>query len=116
MSTTIEQPEQAAAVATLPAFAVPTADRAISLVNGWLLREVGTATHVSQATFNAVTYNWHLPVLLAYPDTGPIGVIGDVYVHALSGQFTGSPTAEELERRAIEMAEAHGLIEPDEEE
>lgn len=115
MNATIEQQEQVA-VAALPELAVPTAERAISLVNGWILREVGTAVHVSQAIFNADTYCWHLPVLLAYPDTGPVGVIGDVYLHAATGRFVGSPEADELERRAIALADACGLVETDEEE
>ena len=80
------------------------------------MREIGTALHVSQATFNPVTYYWHLPILLAYPDTGRVGVVGDVYLHAVTGQFAGLPEVAELERRALEMAEAHGLIEKDDDE
>lgn len=98
-------------IAALPELAVPTADRAISLVNGWLLREVGTAVHVSQAIFRAATYCWHLPVLLAYPDIGPVGVIGDVYLHAATGQFLGLPDAAEIQRRAEDRAKVCGLDE-----
>jgi hypothetical protein len=112
MNTTEEQ----TTVAVLPELAVPNAERAISLVNGWLQRKIGTAVHVSQATYRPATYSWHLPVLLAYPDTGPVGVIGDVFVHAVTGQFVGLPEAEELKRRALALAEARGLIETDEDE
>ena len=101
-------------VVTLSEMVVPNDERAIAIVNRWLHTEVGTAVNVSQAEFNATTYCWHLPVQLAYPDTGPVGVIGDVYLHAVTGQLIGLPKAEELEQRAIAMAEAHGLIEEDE--
>lgn len=105
-----------AAALTLPEMAVPDADRAISIVNRWLQTETGTAIHVSHATFNVATYCWHLPVLLAYPDTGPVGVIGDVYLQAATGQFVGLPDAEDLQRRAIALAEKCGLVETDEDE
>jgi len=107
--------EQTAAI-TLPELAVADANRAISIVNRWLQTETGTAVHVSQATFNVATYCWHLPVLLAYPDTGPVGVIGDVFLHAATGQFVGLPDAEDLQRRAIALAEKCGLVETDEDE
>lgn len=110
MNATQEQLEQPAIV-TLPALAVPDAERAISLVNGWLHRDVGSAVNVSRASFNATSYCWHLSVQLAYPDTGPVGEIGDVYLHAATGQFVGLPEAEDLQQRALALAEAHGLIE-----
>lgn len=100
-------------VVRLPELAVPTADRAISLVNGWLQREVGMAVSTSRAFFNPSSYCWHLPVHLAYGSTGPLGVIGDVYLHAATGDFVGRPDAEELQRRAVALAEAHGFTEED---
>lgn len=110
MNATQEQTEQAA-VSTLPELAIPTAERAISVVNRWLHTDVGFFIHVSRAVFNATTYCWHLPVELAYPTTGPLGVIGDVYLHAATGQFAGRPGVEELQQRAIAVAEAHGFAE-----
>ena len=99
-----------APVGTLPEMAVPTAERAISLVNGWLHDEISTAVNVSQAHFNAVTYCWHLPVQLAFPDTGPVAVIADIYLHAATGQFVGLVEAGELQRRAESLAVALGLL------
>lgn len=112
MNAIIEQSEQVA-VAALPELAVPDAERAISIVNGWLHTEVGTAVNVSRAYFNATTYCWHLPVQLAYPDTGPVGMIGDIYLRADTGRFIGRPGAGELRQRAIALAKAHGLATED---
>jgi hypothetical protein len=72
--------------------------------------------HVTQATFNPLTFCWHLPVRLSYPDRGTIGVIGDVFIHAASGEFVGLPDPHDLLQRAESLAEAHGLIEDEEEE
>jgi hypothetical protein len=101
--------EEQTIVATLPELAVPTAERAISMVNHWLHCEVGTAVNVSRASFNSTTYCWHLPIQLAYPDTGPVGVIGDVYLHAATGEFIGLPDADELLKRTETLAYAYGI-------
>ncbi|MGH9765992.1 MAG: hypothetical protein ACREAB_01050 [Blastocatellia bacterium] len=119
MSATLEQAveevEQPAG-ASLPELAVPNAERAISIVNRWLHSDVAFFIHVSRAIFNSKTYCWHLPVELAYPTTGPLGVIGDVYLHAATGQFVGRPGVGELQQRAIALAEAHGFTEDSEED
>ncbi|MGH9935014.1 MAG: hypothetical protein ACREAM_02140 [Blastocatellia bacterium] len=107
-----EQTEQAS-VSTLPELAAPTAEQAISLVNRWLQREVGMAVSASRAFFNPVNYCWHLPVHLAYGSTGPLGVIGDVFLHAATGDFVGRPNAEALRQRAEALAKAHGFTEED---
>jgi hypothetical protein len=104
--------EQTAAV-TWPELAVPNAERAISIVNRWLHNEVAMLVHVSRANFIPDTYCWHLPVQLSYPDTGPLGVIGDVYLHAATGRFVGLPDADELLKRAEDMANAHGITAED---
>lgn|GEM_PF-811939 len=115
MNATIEQQEQVA-VAALPELAVPTAERAIMLVNRWLQKETAMLIHVTQAIFNPATFCWHLPVRLSYPDRGTIGVIGDVFLHAASGEFVGQPDPQDILRRAESLAEAHGLIEDDDDE
>ena len=96
---------------TSPQLAVPTREEAIAIVNRWLHREVGLALNVSTASFNSVTFCWHLPIQLAYGSTGPLGVIGDVYRHAATGAFIGAPDAAELPRRAEDLAAAHGIEE-----
>src|SRR5881296_2018396 len=94
-----------------PQLAVPTQAEAIAIVNRWLHREVGQALNVSSASFNSVTFCWHLPIQLAYGSTGPLGVIGDVYLHAATGTFVGAPDAAELQRRAEDLAAARGIEE-----
>lgn len=64
-------------VMTAPQLAVPTAEDAIAVVNRWLHREVGLAVHVTAAAFDPETFFWHLPIELAYPSTGTLGVVGD---------------------------------------
>jgi hypothetical protein len=96
-----------------PELAVPNAERAISIVNRWLHREVAMLIHVSRANFVPDTYCWHLPVQLSYPDTGPLGVIGDVYLHAATGRFAGIPNVDELLSRAENLANAHGITAQD---
>lgn len=110
-----EQQTQLGAL-TVPEIAVPTAQRAITLVNRWLQKETAMLIHVTDATFNPITYCWYLPVKLSYPDRGTIGEIGDVYLNAMTGQFVGLPDPNNLLRRAEALAEAHGLIESDDEE
>jgi hypothetical protein len=40
-----------------------------------------------------------------------LGVIGDVYLHAVTGDFAGRLNAEELQQRAVTLAKAHGFTE-----
>ncbi len=88
-----------------PQLAVPTAHEAVARVNRWLHREIGTAVHVASATFDPATFYWHLPIELAYGATGPLGVVGDVYLHAATGAFAGHPHIEEFRRRAEALAD-----------
>jgi hypothetical protein len=94
-----------------PQLAVPTEEDAIATVNRWLHREVGLALNTSTATFNSVTFCWHLPVHLAYGATGSLGIVGDIYLHAATGLFVGAPEASELQRRADVLATANGIEE-----
>lgn len=94
-----------------PHLAVPAVEDAIAIVNRWLHREVGMALNVSFASFNPSTFCWHLPVQLAYGATGPLGVVGDIYLNAATGQLVGAPAAVELQRRAEAMAAIHGIEE-----
>ncbi|MBM3222954.1 MAG: hypothetical protein FJZ47_04005 [Candidatus Tectomicrobia bacterium] len=92
-----------------PHLVAATEEEAIALVNRWLHREVGMALNVSYAAFNAATFCWHLPIYLAYGATGPLGIRGDVYVHAATGAFIGVPDVTDLQRRAEALAAVHGL-------
>lgn len=96
---------------SLPQLAAATEEEAIALVNRWLHREVGMALNVSCASFNSETFCWHLPIHLAYGATGSLGIVGDVYVHAATGDFIGAPEAADLQRRAEALAVAHGIAE-----
>ena len=96
---------------TIPYLAIETAEDAIASVNRWLHREVGMALNVDSAVFNSKTFCWHLPVNLAYGSTGRLGVVGDIYLHAGTGEFVAAPSGEELQRRAEELAEVCGIAE-----
>jgi hypothetical protein len=96
-------------VSVAPQFTVPTAQAAIAHVNRWLHQQVGTALHAASATFDPVTFYWHIPIELAYGATGPLGQVGDVYLHAATGQFAGHPQAALFEQRAEALAAAHGI-------
>ena len=78
MNAVKEEQREQSAVLTVPEIAVPTAQRAITLVNRWLQKETAMLIHVTNATFNPVTYCWYLPIKLSYPDRGTIGEIGDI--------------------------------------
>jgi hypothetical protein len=67
------------------------------------------AVHATVAEFDSTTFYWHLPIELAYASTGTIGVVGDVYLHAVTGAFAGRLDAAELVRRAEKMAASHGI-------
>lgn len=96
---------------TLPRLAVETAEDAIAAINRWLHREVGMALNVDTAEFNPKTFCWHLPVNLAYGSTGRLGVVGDIYLHAGTGEFVAAPSAADLQQRAEELAAACGIAE-----
>lgn len=96
-------------VLTIPKLAVASEQEAISKVNRWLHREIGLAVHSTSARFNHLTFCWHLPIELAYPKRGTLGVIGDIYLHAATGDFVGQPEAEDLIKRAEKLAEAFGI-------
>jgi hypothetical protein len=93
----------------IPQFSVATAPAAIAQVNRWLHQHVGTALHAASATFDLVTFYWHVTVELAYGATGPLGEVGDVYLHAATEQFAGHPPAELFLQRAEALATAHGI-------
>ena len=96
-------------IAGTPQLAVPTAHEAIARVNRWLHRAIGTAVHAAAATFDPATFYWHVPIEIAYGATGPLGVVGDVYVHAATGDFAGQPNVEEFRQRAEALASARGI-------
>ncbi len=94
---------------TVPKLAVSTEEKAISTVNRWLHKEIGMALHATTAQFNRVTFCWHLPIELAYATKGKLGVIGDIYLHAATGEFVGLPEAEDLRERAENLAKSFGI-------
>jgi len=97
--------------AAIPRLSIETAEDAIAKVNGWLHAEVGLALNVDEARFDEKTFCWHLAVNLAYGATGRLGTVGDVYLHAATGEFVGAPSVDELQKRADELAKAHGIAE-----
>src|SRR5215210_1175919 len=94
-----------------PQLLAATEDEAMAIVNRWLHREVGMALNVENAVFNADSFCWHLPIHLAYGATGSLGIIGDVYLHAITGALLGAPSVAELRRRADALATAQGITE-----
>jgi hypothetical protein len=94
---------------TVPKLAVSSEEEAISKINSWLHREIGMALHATTAQFNRVTFCWHLPIELAYPAKGKLGVIGDIYLHAATGEFVGLPEADDLRERAENLAKSFGI-------
>ena len=95
----------------MPRFAIETEEDAISTVNRWLHEEVGMALNADAAEFNPKTFCWHLSINLAYGATGRLGVVGDIYLHAGTGEFIGAPTIVELRNRVEELADVRGIVE-----
>ena len=93
---------------TIPKLAISSEEDAISTVNLWLHREIGMALHATTAHFNRITFCWHLPIELAYATKGKIGIIGDIYLHAATGEFVGLPEADDLRERAENLAKSFG--------
>lgn len=96
-------------ILTTPKLSVSTAEEAISIVNRWLHKDVGMAVHTTKAQFNSITFCWHLPIEVAFPNRGTIGIVGDAYINAATGEFAGKPEAEDLKERAEKLAEAFGI-------
>lgn len=96
-------------VIAAPQLAVPTNQIAIAQVNRWLHREVGMFVHATTATFDPVSFQWHLLLELADATHGTRGVVGDIYLNAATGALAGPPDAAELQRRAEALATAYGI-------
>ncbi|MBO0798724.1 MAG: hypothetical protein J2P31_07855 [Blastocatellia bacterium] len=96
-------------VTVTPQLTVPTVQDALSRVNRWLHHEIGTAVHAASATFDPATFYWHVSIELAYGATGPVRTVGDVYLHAASGDFAGRPSVEDFRQRAEAIAAAQGI-------
>ena len=96
-------------IAVTPQLVVPTAQNALARVNRWLHREIGTAVHAATATFDPATFYWQVSIELAYGATGPLRTVGDVYLHAASGDFAGRPSIEDFRQRAEAIAAAQGI-------
>ncbi len=96
---------------TIPKLAVATADEAMQMVNQWLHREVGMFLQATTAQYDERTGYWRLPVELAYAydSIGVLGIIGDVYLNALTGEFAGQLRPEELAHRAEQLAAKYGI-------
>ena len=97
------------AVQPKPRIVIPTEVEAIAAANRWLHQEVGMALRVTTATYDPVSYYWRLPVELAYPDKGTLGVIGDLHLYAVTGTFGGSTDPNEFRRRADSLVTLHGI-------
>ncbi len=93
----------------IPQLAIPTDQEAISRVNRWLHREVGMFLHSTTATFDPISFFWHLPIELAYATHGTLGVVGDIFINAATGAFAGPPDPAEIQRRAEALATAYGI-------
>ncbi len=104
------------ALALLPELNVWKADQAILRVNRWLHGRLTMFIHVSQARFDPLTYCWHLPVQLAFAQTGPIGVVGDVYLHAVSEELISIPDTAAMEANALALIKLHELLKYEDEE
>ncbi len=96
-------------VVITPKLSVSTEEEAISIVNRWLHKEVGMAVHATKAQFNNITFCWHLPIEVAFPNRGTLGTVGDAYINAATGEFAGKPEAKDLIERAEKLAEAFGI-------
>ena len=68
--------------------------------NRWLHSEIGTAVQAASAVFDPATFDWHVSIELVYGAIGPLGPLGDVYLHAATGDFAGCPSADEFRQRA----------------
>jgi hypothetical protein len=105
-----------AALALLPELNIWRADEAISRANRWLQSRLTMFIHVSQATFDPLTYCWHLPVHLAFADTGSIGIVGDIYLHAVSEQLISIPDTATMQANALALVKLHGMLKYEDEE
>lgn len=112
----MDSANEQAALALLPELNIWRADEVISRVNRWLHSRLTMFIHVSQATFDPLTYCWHLPVHLAFPSTGSIGVVGDIYLHAVSEELISIPDTATMQANALALVKLHGMLKYEDEE
>jgi hypothetical protein len=106
----MDSTKEQAALALSPELNIWRADEAISRVNRWLQSRLMMSIQVSQATFDPLTYCWHLPVHLAFADTGSIGIVGDVYLHAVSEQLISIPDTATMQANALALVKLHRML------
>jgi hypothetical protein len=78
------------------------------------MSELGNLLYGGEPTLNvAEQITWRVPIILAYPDTGPIGQVGSLDVDIETGQVLADETAlKEIRDYATYLAERTPLSAP----
>ena len=100
--------KSAAKKIAIPRIAVPTARRATAIVSRWLRSEVSPLLLAGRATYNPVTYCWHIPIQIVGSAGKTRYEIGDAYLQAYTGDLVGRPAPEQLRLRATSLASIYG--------
>jgi hypothetical protein len=80
-----------------------TALQAQALVNAFLFDRLPDRFTADQPQWSNTNECWQVPVILAYPTIGVLGVVGEVNVAATNERVTDYTPIEEMKRRAMEF-------------
>ncbi len=84
-----------------------TALTAQAAANHFLSETLPDRFTADQAERDQNTGIWHVPVILAYPFVGSIGQVGEILIHAETGQVVSHTTFDEMNARARKLYEDH---------
>lgn len=80
-----------------------TALQAQALVNEFLFDRLPDRFTADQPQWSSVNECWQVPVILAYPTIGVLGIVGEVTVAALEELVSEYTSIEEMKRKAMEF-------------
>ncbi|HZS03811.1 MAG TPA: hypothetical protein VFD58_02970 [Blastocatellia bacterium] len=77
--------------------------QAAATVNEWLVSWVGDRFLAGTPTLDSAAETWQVPILYILPKEGPLGVVGEVIVDALTGELCHLPAADEVKQQALSL-------------
>jgi len=82
--------------------------QAEAIVNEWPITNLGDRLVAYWPQLNEKDNIWRVPVLLVYPKSRPLGIVGEFQVDASTGQIVSHTPAEEIHTKARKLYETSG--------
>ncbi len=83
-----------------------SARQAAATVNEWLVSYLGDRFLAGTPAIDSAADLWRVPILYLLPKEGPLGVVGEVVVEALTGELQHLPATDEVKKQALSLYQA----------